>query len=247
MDVRVVYIDTLFFTNFALDYFLLLACAKICAVAALRRRIALSAVCGALYAAAAVLPGCAWLALPPLKLLVGAAMPMLAFGVSRRSALHVLVFFAVSAAAGGAVYAASMLGGNLIARIDLRLLAVSFLVCYGAITLVFRRAARAPERLRTLVLRRGNVSVTLRALVDTGNSLRDPATGNAVAVVFADDVAALLPGVELREIPYSAVGVCGTLAVFVPDYAAVDGRRRDLTVALSPNMVADSAVYAALL
>jgi stage II sporulation protein GA (sporulation sigma-E factor processing peptidase) len=250
---RVLYIDTLFLINLAADYFLLLLTAKICGAAVKRWRAILSALFGAIYGVASALPmnifpfG-AIFRHPAMVVLSGLALTAIAFGVHRRYALRSLVFFAVSAASGGALYAVMLLGGgNLIARINLRVLIIAFIVVYAAISLVFRRAARAPERLRTVTISVGDETVTLRGLLDTGNSLRDDISGLPVAIVPRRELRRILPSVTTRYIPYCAVGTEGVLPVFRPDVITIDNKPRDMLVAVSETEVSDSGTYSALL
>lgn len=107
----VIYLDSLFGLNLLIDYCLVLASARVCGVVLHRWRYALAALIGALYAALMVLPGCGWLANGAMKLALGAAMALIAFGGEAHLVRCTVVFFAVSAAFGGAVYAASMLAG----------------------------------------------------------------------------------------------------------------------------------------
>ena len=107
----VIYLDRLFGLNLLLDYCLMLASARVCGVVLHRARYLLAALTGALYAAVMVLPGCGWLGSGAMKLALGAAMALIAFGGEAHWARCAVVFFAVSAAFGGAVYAASMLAG----------------------------------------------------------------------------------------------------------------------------------------
>ena len=223
MPLRVIYIDELLAVNLLLDYFILLATAKICAIFVPRRRLWLAAALGAAYAAATAFPPVVWLGATPLKLLCGAAMLAVAFGFHRRFARLALVFFAVSAAAAGACMAAVYLGGATLARMDLRVLVAAFGVSYVAITLVFRRAARvtggtthdlvitvAASPRNALHCVRGSpstrhlsraasapqfqhASVRLRALQDTGNSLTDPITGARTCVATLADLLPLFP------------------------------------------------------
>jgi stage II sporulation protein GA (sporulation sigma-E factor processing peptidase) len=277
MDVRVVYIDEIFAVNTVINYFLLLAAAKICALPALRLRCLLGAAVGGGYAVlAALVPG-GFLSSPLPKLVFGLVMLPLAFGRARRFLRLALVFFAVSAGAAGAVMAAGMLGGDrVLGKINFFTLAAAFGVFWLASTLVFRRAARDGGSLKTLTLAVGEREITLRAMTDTGNSLSDPITGAHAAILSARDCLPLFPektreavteaagmrspealialnsletGVSFRLLPYSAVGVeAGALPAFRPTRVAVDGReRRDIIVALSPNDVSDNITYSALL
>jgi stage II sporulation protein GA (sporulation sigma-E factor processing peptidase) len=215
-----VYVDALFVINLVIDYIALLVSAKICAAAAPRLRLLAAAVFGALYAVAAVLPFGAFLDNPFLKLAAGALMVVAAFAGQPRLLRLMLVFFAVSAAFGGAVMAASLLGGGrgwVLLPVDMRLLAAAFAVSYVILTLVFRRSAR--HRLGVIVpltLRHGDREVNVKALRDTGNALTDPMSGRPVIVAGIGDIRPLLsPPVsrtvaQLRE--KDAVQVLETLS-----------------------------------
>ena len=102
----VIYLDSLFGLNLLIDYCLVLVSARVCGVVLRRWRYALAALIGALYAALMVLPGFGWLANGMMKLALGAAMALIAFGGEAHLVRCTVVFFAVSAAFGGAVYAA---------------------------------------------------------------------------------------------------------------------------------------------
>lgn len=274
---RVIYIDIVLATNFIINYFLLLATAKICAIAARRRRIALAASIGSAYAALAVLPGFEWASHTALKLVLGAVMLISAFGIPserRKFARSALVFFAVSAAAAGAVTAATLLGGSTMPNpVNLRLLLAAFAVFSVAATLVFRRAARPNVATVTLRIRLNGREITLRALLDSGNSLADPITGDRVCIVHVSDILPLFApasrtilaraatlgpegltllhgariGASFRLIPFNSVGGAGTLVAFRPDYISLDDTpRRDMIVALSPHALADNATYSAI-
>ena len=147
----VIYLDSLFGLNLLIDYCLVLVSARVCGVVLRRWRYALAALIGALYAALMVLPGFGWLANGMMKLALGAAMALIAFGGEAHLVRCTVVFFAVSAAFGGAVYAASMLAGvspgsGALVTVSGRVLALSFAACYAAVSLVFRRRARAADR-----------------------------------------------------------------------------------------------------
>lgn len=191
-----VYVDSLFTLNLIIDYFLLLCSARVCGTAYKRGRFALAAALGAAYAVASVLPGLPWLGCAPMKLALGLGMTLIAFGGEERLSRCVVTFFAVSAAFGGAVWAAGMLSGGgvtgaVYVPVSMRVLVLSFAVTYAAVSLVFRRSGKRAERsIAALTVCFGGKSVTLRALRDTGNGLYDPISGKSVAVA---EVGALLP------------------------------------------------------
>lgn len=273
----VVYVDTLFLLNLIVDYLLLLGAARLSGGVIRRLRLALGAVLGAAYAVAVFLPGLGFLTRPALKLAVAAAMSLAAFGGDRRLLRSFLSFLALACALGGGVLAMSLLGargvglerGVLSPNVDLGVLLLSAAVCYGAAALIFRRSAgHGTRELIPVVLTLEGRQVSLTALVDTGNTLTDPATGRGVMVVEGEKAAPLLerplgeaelrdpvgtlaglPGGRYRLIPYQAVGVeCGLLlAVRLDRVRAGDRECAGMLAALSPTRLSDGGVYHALL
>ena len=198
----VIYIDSLFLLNLIVDYLLLLAAAKLAGEPLRRLRLGLGAVLGALYAAAVCLPGLGFLAHPLCKLGAAVLMVLLGFGGSRRLLRVLLVFFGISCAFGGGIFAIGLLGGRglslkngiLYSAMDLRILLLSAALCYVGFTLLFHRVARHTAReLTPAVLTLGEKRVALTALVDTGNTLTDPVTGRPVLVAEGEKVRALFP------------------------------------------------------
>lgn len=274
---EIVYIDSLFFLNLIIDYLLLLAAGKICALPLRRGRMALGAAWGAVYAVLAVLRPRLF-ALAAVKLLAGAALPLIAFGAGRHAPRAVLVFFAVSAAFGGAVYAACSLAGVSLTRglyipVSLRVLVLSFALCYAVFTLVFRRAGRRGERtVHEVSVTLGGRSAAFTALLDTGNELCDPVTGEGVLVAEAGVLAGLLEGegaALLRSDPLESfqalaeagplrgrlrllccscvTGADSLLLCFRPDELRVDGRKSGLSVAVARTALSADGEYQGLI
>jgi len=280
---HIIYIDTLFLLNGIVNYLLLLATAKIGAAHISRLRIGLGALFGAGYAVAAVFPLFGFLLTAPMRLVSGGAMVLLVFGGKRGILRLALIFFAVSAAFGGAIYAASLMAGgpaydgHHVLPISLKVLVVSFALCYGVMSLVFHRLGRdmGTKLVEVEITRRGR-SATLTGLLDTGNSLVDPVSGGAVLVaetaalrpLFGPATAALLTGPltdnpvellpQLRDapdglglylLPYTAVGTrSGFLLAFRPDSVRIDEKDvQGVAVALSPARVSDGGRYTALI
>lgn len=194
----VVYVDTLFLINLVINYILLLVTARLCAAPTPRLRLLGGAALGALYAVAVVLPYWAFLPLPIIKAAVGVMMVLISFGGQPRILRLTLVFFAVSAAFGGAVMAASMLSGNgfdgVLTTVSFKILLIAFAVCYIVLTVVFKRAARhRGGGVVSLKLRQGDRELSMRALRDTGNALTDPMTGKPVIVAGVNDLKPLFP------------------------------------------------------
>jgi len=280
---RIIYIDTLFLLNLIVNYLLILATAKIGAVHIPRLRIGLGAFFGAGYAVAAVFPPFGFLLTAPMRLVSGAAMILLAFGGKRGFLRLALIFSAVSAAFGGTIYAVSLMtggptyDGHHVLPISLKVLVVAFALCYGVMSLVFHRLGRnTGGKLIGVEIARHDRSASLTGLVDTGNSLVDPVSGNAVLVAeietllplfdpataglltgpLADNPVELLPqlrnapdGLGLYLLPYTAVGTrSGFLLAFRPDRVRLGGKdTQGIAVALSPTRISDGGLYTALI
>ena len=279
----VVYIDSLFLLNLIVNYLLLLATAKLAGEPLHRVRLGLGAALGALYAAAVFFPGMGFLTRPLCKLASAVAMLLVGFGSSRRLLRVTLVFFGLSCAFGGGILAISLIGGRglslrngiLYSAMDLRILLLSAAGCYVVLTLVFQRSARHRRReLAPAVLTLAGRRVALTALVDTGNTLTDPATGRPVMVAEGEKLSDLFPpdarldGADLRDpvsamerlgdspsrkrfrlLPDQAVGVeCGMLLALRLDRVQVGARDYGgILVALSPTRLSDGGGYSALI
>ena len=258
----VLYLDLWFALNLFCDYLLCLLTARAAGLCLKRVRYVLAALVGAVCACAAALPPLAVLSLPGWKLLTGALMGWIAFGAERRPLRCILLFFAVSAAFGGALLA--LTGGRTL-RVSLRALLLSFLFCYGTGMLLFRCQTLVREH-RTQAVRiehRGR-SAVFRALLDTGNSLRDPVSGARVLIATPralegilrenaalfdrlgplqlQELSAQIPELagRLRLLPYSAVGGPGLLPAFRPDRLFIDGREQSgYLIAVSPQTAGD--------
>ena len=204
----VVYIDALFLLNLIVNYLLLLAAAKLAGEPLRRLRLAAGAALGGLYAAAIFFPGMGFLTHPLCKLGAAVLMLLTGFGGSRRMLRVTLVFFGLSCAFGGGIFAIGLLGGRgltlrngvLYSVMDLRILLLSAAVCYAVLTLVFRRTARHGRRevLPAVLILEGR-RVAVNALVDTGNTLTDPVTGRPVMVAEGSLLSPLLPGERVLD------------------------------------------------
>ncbi len=267
-----VYIDEVFLLNAAIDYLLLLASARMAGEPFRRWRLGLGALLGGIYAAAVFLPGWGFLTHPLCKLALPTGMVLLAFGSSRRLLRVGLVFWGVSAAFGGGVLALQLFLGAP-AVLDLKTTLLAAAGCYLFLTLLFRRGARhgGGELCQARLELEGRVC-RLTALVDTGNTLTDPATGKAVMVAEGEKLRDLFlpgncPGTEelsdpikalerrkadgnrWRLLPYRAVGVPWALLLAVRVDKARVGEEDygSILVALSPTPVSDGGGYSALI
>ena len=281
----VIYVDTLFLLNGMIDYLLLLGAARLAGEPLRRLRFLAGAVLGGLYAVALFLPGLGFLAHPLCRLACALLMLLAAYGGSRRLVRQGVIFLALSCALGGGVLAIGLLGGRGLALggkgvyyapFDLKLVLLSAAGCYVLLTLALRGVGRhtaASGELVPVRLELDGRRAELTALVDTGNTLTDPASGQPVMVAEGEALGGLYPpdggltrgdlldpagAVErlgmgrwrgrFRLLPYRAVGVeRGLLLVLRVDRAVLAGRDRGpQLVALSPTPVSDGGGYRAL-
>ncbi len=280
----VIYVDTLFLLNALVDYLLLLAAARLAGEPLRRWRFGLGAALGGLYAVAIFLPGLSFLAHPLCRLASAALMLLLSYGGSRRLLRQGILFVLLTCAFGGGVIAIGLLGGTgltlgngvFYSVLDLKVVLLSAAVCYGVLTLVFQRLGKhsfAAGELVSAKVRIGDRSASFTALVDTGNTLSDPATGRPVMVAEGERAALLFPKerrpllsdlqdptlgltrlgtgewrARFRLLPFRSVGVDrGLLLAVRVDDLELDGRRRGpVLVALSPTPVSDGGGYQAL-
>lgn len=281
--VTVVYIDSVFFLNAVIDYLLCLVTARLSGVSLRRWRYALAALAGGTYAAAVFFPGCGALSAGPVKLAVGILMALIAYGGEERLFRMTLLLFALACAMAGCVLALGLLAGSAVPAVngifytdvDLKVLLIAAGAADLVLTVVFRAAARHGVQGELLPVRisLGSATVELTALWDSGNSLREPGSGQAVLITapgnldrlmpkevrhlltpealrqpstLVEPLARTAPALRPRLLPYRAVGTgAGLLLVIRSDWVEICGKRlQGVPVALSPTAL--GAGYAAL-
>ncbi len=273
----VIYVDTLFALNLAADWICLSAAGRLCdRPSGTIRRLAASAA-GGLYAVGTVLPGLEFLRSAVLIPVSAVFIVWVAFG-ARGILRMTLAFMASAALFGGTVWAAAYACGmeNLFSEPRaLRAFLIGAGLCCGGCSLMFRRVLRRAGTGGVIFVEaeRNGQRTSFHALVDTGNSLRDPVTGDGVMVCEREAVWGILTEGEKnavkgaegnalkmmegltaagkgkwRLIPYSAVGVeGGLLPAFRPDRVVVDGRDSEhILFAVSSVNVSDGGAYSAL-
>lgn len=274
-----VYLDSVFALNLLVNYLLLLVTGKVAGEPVRRWWLALGSLVGTMFTTAAFLPGWEWLCSPACKIAAVLFMMLAAYGNSAHFLRLFFLFLALSCTLSGGVLLFSLMSGKgfslqngiLGTSMDLKLVVCSAALCYGGMSLLFRRIGRhGPRELMPVTVSIGGRQVLLTALRDTGNTLTDPATGRPVLVAEGSRLKRLLPegllsGLNhpaetmerctdplwrqrLRLLPYRAVGVrCAFLLAVRADMVRVGGREYGgLLVALSPTPVSDGGGYQAL-
>lgn len=202
----VIYLDTLFLLNGAVDYLLLLAAARLAGERLCRGRFLLGAILGGCYAVALFVPGFTFLSLPLCRMAAAALMIVTAYGQSRHLLRQTMIFLAITCAFGGGVLAIDLMGGQgsltgergvLQSPLDLKTILLSASLCYVVITVVLKRVGRHgafSEELRRVSIWLEGRNVALVALTDTGNTLDDPISGQSVMVAEGASLEELFPG-----------------------------------------------------
>ena len=278
----VVYADSVFCLNALMDYLLLLSTARLAGIPLRRRRYALAALLGGAYAVACFLPGASFLAFTPVKAAAGVLLALVAFGGEERLLRLTVLLFAVSCAMAGCVLGLGLLSGASVPAangifytdVSFRVLLIAATAAYFTMTVVFRAAASqsVAGRLLPVEISIGGRKASLTALYDSGNSLRDPVSGEGVLVVscgaadgvlpkearwvltreaLADPAAALVqlrqaaPELAPRLLPYRTVGTAGglLLAVRTDCITVVGEAHQGALMALAPTNMETAALW----
>ena len=199
----VIYADSVFFLNMAMDYVLFLGTARLAGLTLQRKRYVLAAVLGGLYAVAVFLPRMEFLGAMPVKLSVGVVLCQIAFGREQKLLRLILLFSGISCAMAGGVLGLGLMtgsnvpmaGGIFFTDVDAYVLLVAATTAYLLLTVVFRAAAKhaAAGELVTAGVCLKNKETELTALWDSGNTLRDGVSGQFVLVVAPAAIDTILP------------------------------------------------------
>lgn len=233
-----VYLDVLFCVNLIVDYMLLLSVRKLMALSARRRRLLAGASVGAVGSFVLLLPPMGFIlslsvSVAEALLMTAAAFCPLSRGRYVRASL---LLFAVSFLYSGFMAALRSLwhpqsltvrNNAVYIGISPLLLVSLTLIFYLMLQLFFSLTAKETnEKTQCLVRLRwqGHV-IEVRGLIDTGNTLHEPFSGESVIIVkctffpelsmLSERSAAKVKG--LRMIPYTSVGGGGVLPAFRPE------------------------------
>lgn len=250
-----VYMDLVILLNFGVDFLLLLGTNQLAGYPLGVPKAAMASGFGAVYAGICMLPDFYFLGNILWRIVSLFLIAIIAFGWNRSTLRRGVLFVILSMALGGI---ATGLGNGSFGTLLLAAVGVTFMCLIG-----FRGKASAVEYVPVELLRDGR-RIKLTALRDTGNTLKDPITGQFVLVAGADvawDVLGLTPGqladpigtmehgnvTGLRLIPYRTVGnSAGMLLATQFDEVRINGVAAGQLVAFAPNSFGRAEVYQAL-
>ena len=241
--------------NFLVDFLLLLGTNRLAGCPSNKKRLAVSALLGAVYSGVCLLPDFRFLGNILWRLVVLAAMGSIAFGWNRNTIKCCSVFLFLSLALGGLAVS--------LGRADLRTLLLALGIIWLLSRMSFELGPEGREYI-PLEIQYENRTVKLMALRDTGNTLQDPITGQQVLVISAAAATRLtgLTGQQLKEpletvaarvkpglrlIPFRTVGQSGGMMLAMQfEHVVVDGKKRKAMVAFAPENFGGTASYQAL-
>ena len=211
-----VYLDLVILLNFLVDWLLLMGTNRIVGYPYQGKRTALAAALGAGYAALCLLPGFEFMGNAFWRIVSLGGMAAISFGWNFAAVRRGLVFVLLSMALGGLALG---IGKGGFSSIVLGAAGLAGICALGF------KTPPGMQKYQPIEIQWQGKKLAVMALVDTGNTLRDPITGEVVTVLGADmgeklgipkellnDPVATLMGGKLpgaRLIPYRAVGQSG--------------------------------------
>ena len=248
-----VYLDVVMVLNFLVDVLLLLGAGRLCGIKTKGKRAVLASAVGGIYAGICLLPGFFFLGNLFWRLVFLLIMVAIAYGFNKSALRRGTVFIFLSLALGGAAY--GMGNGGFVGLICAG--GIVFLLCGFGLQKPVGSAAYLPVELT-----HNGKQMSVTALQDTGNTLRDPVTGTSVLVVGPDvaqklvgltpgqlanpvESMGLLPG--LRLIPYRTVGnPTGLLLGLKLQKVKIGQKEGSILVAFAPERIGADGTYQAL-
>lgn len=247
-----VYLDLVVLLNFLVDFLLILGTNRLAGYPTMPARAALGAVLGGAYGGACMLPGFSFLGSILWRIIVLCLIAVTAFGWNRSAVQRGAVFVLLTMALGGLATGAGK--GSF----------PGLVICGGMMWVLCRvsfRGSLGQKEYVPVTLSWEDRQVSLLALRDTGNTLRDPLTGEQILVAGADVGMELLGLTErqlrcpvellasgkvpgMRLIPYHAVGQPGGMLPAVRfRHVKIGNTYEDPLVAFAPEVLARGEVY----
>lgn len=250
-----VYLDLVMVLNFLVDFLLLLGTNRLSGFPVQPWRCAGAALVGAVYSGACLLPGFRFLGNLLWRCVSLCLMGVMAFGFDAGALKRGGVFLLLSMAMGG--IALSLGRGDVLSLV----LCAAFCLLLSLVS--FGGQVGGREYVPLKIAYEGQ-SASLIALKDTGNTLRDPVTGERVLVISAE-VASRLTGLTLQQlqhpletlvfhpvpglrlIPYRSVGNAGGLLLAKRfEDVTIGEKKQSALVAFAAEGLGKGEIYQAL-
>ena len=249
------YLDLVVLLNFMVDFLLLLGTNRLSGFPSNWKRLFPASALGGIYAGGCMLPGFRFLGNFLWRVVFLAGIAVIAFGWNRSAVKRCAVFVLLSMALGGI----SLCLGS--ANMPALMLAAGgmWLLC----RLSFGSSVGAQEYV-PIQLTYGEDTMNIIALRDSGNTLRDPISGEQVMVVSGEvaekligltaeqlhtplETLAMRPVPGLRLIPYCAVGQGSSMLLAMRmENVKIGSRVQSTIVAFAPEGLGKGTMYQAL-
>ena len=246
------YVDVLWILNFLVDLLLLMASNRLSGYPTAIGRTVISAMIGGFYGSFCMIPGWLFLSNTIWRLVALGLMACIAFGFNKDTLRRCMLYIILSMALGGIAIGMGQ-GGFL------SVILCALLVC---IMCVFALRGRLGKCFLPVSIRYNGNCHRFTAMVDTGNSLTDPITGQQVMVVsadlgqrilgdgtlpFSDPIAAIKRIQGGRLVPYHTVGTEGGMLAAKKFQDVTIGKwHGNCLVAFSPHELGRGEAYEAL-
>ena len=250
-----VYLDLVMGLNFLVDFLLLLGTNRLSGFPLGTPRCALGALLGSVYSGACLVPGFRFLGNALWRSVSLGIMGAASFGCTRSALKRSGIFLLLSMALGGIALS--------LGRSDFGALVLAALFCFCLCRVCFGSSVGSREYVPLTLTYEGK-SASIIALRDSGNTLRDPVTGEQVLVV-SGEVGQRLTGLTLEQmqhpletltqrpipglrlIPYKAVGNSGGFLLGLRlEQVKIDGRTTPAVVAFAAEGLGRGEMYQAL-
>ena len=259
----VVYLDVLIFENFIVDFFILFITAQTLRLKLCTKYGVLASILASAYVVTLVLPSLSFFTLAPFKI----AIPFIIILITFRKKSIVfnikasIIYILYSMLLGGMCYfiifsSPSSNGYWGLVRFTYRKLFLSIMIIYiiiNRLIIYIKQRKEITELIYLVDIFVNKNKKSVRAFLDTGNELREPATNLPVLIVDSF----VFEGIDFTDfdmfyIPYKVVdGNSGRLQGFIPDYITInvggEVLKRNVVVACCKSRLSDFKDYQALL
>ena len=253
--VMILYLDLLIGLNFIVDLLLLLGTNRLSGFQPGMGRAVMAAALGAVYAAGCMIPRLSFLGSSLWRIVFLGIMGMIAFGLNRSAWRRTGIFLLLSMAMGGIALGLEKTGFFVL------------ILSAGGVWILSRigfAGGVGGKEYIPVTITEGERTLAVIALKDTGNTLRDPVTGEQVLILGPDAAERLLHISRdqlahpqetimavrekgLRLIPYSTVGNPGGM-LLAKKFRNVKagGKQLQAVVAFAPERIGSGGGYQAL-
>ncbi len=259
-----VYLDILFFINFLMNFFVISICTAIAPGGSKAVRKILASVLGGIYGVGIFIPELDFLYSVLAVFLFSAGLVAIIFCPCKISEFFkiLLVFYISSFMLSGGIYMMLPLFGGGIIKNNIIYTNSINLIFFGVVVGIL--VLLGIKNIRKNFLKR-NIRVMIRykdrtvesfGLIDTGNGLKDPKSGEGVIVIDKSVLEKLffkgcnelnlgewIDSEDLRLIPYKTVANEGVMTGFLADEVMLGNKRlKNVTVAISPEILSQKVL-----